>query len=183
MNIRDANILDAAIRVFTRYGLSRSTMNDIAREAGVARQTLYNAYPNKEEVLRAAARKSIQESIDEVRSAWETTPGLEAKLVQFTEIVPLKWWDMVQASPDIAELVDGLHNVARQELDEAAALWCGEFEDLLAEDAPNVANRAQIADYFYASAINAKLGVKDRGTLEMRLKILIASVMALISQA
>ena len=57
MTEKNSQILDAAQSVFARYGVSKTTMNDIAREAGIARQTLYNKYPGKSEVLRACVRQ------------------------------------------------------------------------------------------------------------------------------
>ncbi len=181
MNTRDANILDAAGRVFMQYGISRTTMNDIALEAGVARQTLYNAYPNKEEVLRAAARKSIDESLVEVAAAWEGLNDIEEKLRVFNEIVPLKWFDMVQTSPDIAELVDGLHRVAKEEMAAAAEVWGQRFSELFAAHNPDLKDPDDLGAYYYAAAINTKYSAENRGVMEMRLRMLIASVMALLS--
>ena len=44
---RQGDIVSAAIAVFFRYGLHRVTMEDIAREAGVSRQTVYARFGNK----------------------------------------------------------------------------------------------------------------------------------------
>jgi AcrR family transcriptional regulator len=43
--------LDAAMRCFERLGAERTTMVDIAREAGVTRQTLYNHFPGGKDTL------------------------------------------------------------------------------------------------------------------------------------
>lgn len=53
MTDRERTILDAAMRVFMRHGVRRASMTDIGKEAGVSRQTLYNAFRGKEDVLRA----------------------------------------------------------------------------------------------------------------------------------
>lgn len=51
-------ILEAAALLFSERGLNAS-MNELARRAGVSKQTLYNRYPSKAEVARAlAARRS-----------------------------------------------------------------------------------------------------------------------------
>jgi TetR/AcrR family fatty acid metabolism transcriptional regulator len=44
-------ILEAAIRVFARYGYHRSTVAKIAREAGVADGTIYLYFKNKDDIL------------------------------------------------------------------------------------------------------------------------------------
>ena len=43
--------LDAAMRCFERLGAERATMVDVAREAGVTRQTLYNHFPGGKDTL------------------------------------------------------------------------------------------------------------------------------------
>lgn len=54
----EAVILSAAIVCVKRWGIERVTLNDIAREAGVARSTLYNHYSNRDDVIRAALLQS-----------------------------------------------------------------------------------------------------------------------------
>ena len=47
-------ILDAAIRCVQQFGIDKTNMNDIAREAGVTRPTVYNHFGNRDEVVQAA---------------------------------------------------------------------------------------------------------------------------------
>ncbi|MBX7248775.1 MAG: TetR/AcrR family transcriptional regulator [Caulobacteraceae bacterium] len=55
---KDEAILEAASQLFGARGLSVS-MDEIARQAGVSKQTLYNRYASKVEIARAvAARRS-----------------------------------------------------------------------------------------------------------------------------
>lgn len=48
-----ARILDAATELFKKLPVSKITMEDIAREAGVVRSTVYKSFKNKEELLNA----------------------------------------------------------------------------------------------------------------------------------
>ncbi len=48
---RRAQILEAALSVFTRKGYSEATVPDVAREAGVAVGTIYNYYESKRDLL------------------------------------------------------------------------------------------------------------------------------------
>ena len=50
---RKDRILDSATEVFLDTGFSRSTMTAIAKKAGCSLETLYTAYPNKEEMFEA----------------------------------------------------------------------------------------------------------------------------------
>src|SRR5262245_32919973 len=54
-------IFKAAVGCFSRYGLRRTTMDDVATAAGVSRKTVYNYFTNKSsliaEVIFDEARK------------------------------------------------------------------------------------------------------------------------------
>jgi AcrR family transcriptional regulator len=68
---KEREILDAAARVFARYGFRKTTMGDIVREAGVARATVYKYFGSKEEVFTAALRREFGEIVAGVRDAVE----------------------------------------------------------------------------------------------------------------
>ena len=186
MNERDHRIIEAAQKVFTRYGVSKTTMNDIAREAGIARQTLYNAYPGKEEVLRATVEHVSDQTFQAVQKAWTDAATFSQKLDIFFELVPLKWYDIVKSSPDAADLLEGLHAVAKQELSRDAARWVDAFSELLSKHAPHLStvgqNQEHIAEFIHSTSINAKYNVGSRAVLESRLSILKKSVLALVGQ-
>jgi AcrR family transcriptional regulator len=60
-------ILDAVERLIGRYGYQKMTLDDIAREAGVGRRTIYLHFPSKEEV----ALCSIDRVVARVRGRLE----------------------------------------------------------------------------------------------------------------
>ena len=66
MTEREIHILECAFSVFSRYGVKRASMTDIAEEAGIARQTLYNAFSNKDEILRATIRLFTNRAISAI---------------------------------------------------------------------------------------------------------------------
>jgi len=53
-------ILSAATTVFLRDGYDGANVDDIAREAGVAKRTVYNVFENKEALFREAISMSIE---------------------------------------------------------------------------------------------------------------------------
>jgi len=48
---RERQILDAALRVFSKKGFAQATTAEIAQEAGVAEGTIYNYYKSKHDLL------------------------------------------------------------------------------------------------------------------------------------
>ena len=72
-------ILNAATVMFARYGYAKTTIGDIVTEAGVARQTVYNSFSSKEEILRAVVQRSGDQMHNAVINAWnKDTPRVNA---------------------------------------------------------------------------------------------------------
>jgi len=77
-----ARLLDAAFEEFSAYGLRRTSMENVAERAGLARSTLYRRFSNKRELARAVAlRRSRAVLVDLVRVV-EKLPTVEDRLVE-----------------------------------------------------------------------------------------------------
>ena len=70
-------ILEAALELFSEKGASVS-MEQIARRAGVSRQTLYNRFPSKAEIGRALAARRSDAISAPLRSGGDTETVLTA---------------------------------------------------------------------------------------------------------
>lgn len=70
-------LMAAAMRSVARYGLEKTSLNDIAREAGCVRQTVYNHFKNADAVILAALEEASKDFVARllVVIAKETTPG------------------------------------------------------------------------------------------------------------
>jgi TetR/AcrR family transcriptional regulator len=53
-------ILSASRTQISRHGIRRTSMEDLARAAGISRTTLYSRFPNKEAILRALMIRELQ---------------------------------------------------------------------------------------------------------------------------
>lgn len=58
----DARVVDAALACFSRWGVAKTTLDDIAREAGVSRATVYRLFPGGKDVVidAVAGRELVQ---------------------------------------------------------------------------------------------------------------------------
>src|SRR5581483_4919217 len=61
-------ILAAAFARFTHYGFRRTSMEDIADEAGVSRAALYLHFRNKEELFRSLSQALHEEALAGARA-------------------------------------------------------------------------------------------------------------------
>ncbi|MBI1758914.1 MAG: TetR/AcrR family transcriptional regulator [Actinobacteria bacterium] len=66
---RTGHILDAALTVFCQYGYGKTTMQDIARAAGMSRAALYLHFPSKEGLFREGSRRAHFRALDQVDAA------------------------------------------------------------------------------------------------------------------
>jgi AcrR family transcriptional regulator len=80
-----ARILDAVFSCAERYGLSRTTIADVAKEARLSRQTVYRYFPGRHALLAALVLREEEGIIAAVRQAIEPhrelRPAMEAAFV------------------------------------------------------------------------------------------------------
>jgi len=57
MSNRREEILDAFIRLIGRYGIDKTTMQELAKEAGISVGTIYNDFTSKEELIDAFCQR------------------------------------------------------------------------------------------------------------------------------
>jgi len=76
-------ILRAARRMFARYGLKKTSLDEIARTARVAKGTIYNYFGSKDQVYLGVLRREAEEIVRNVLSATEKVAAPEEKLVAF----------------------------------------------------------------------------------------------------
>ena len=70
-------ILEAAKEAFTRSGANTS-LDDIAKQAGVGPGTLYRHFPTRDELLEAVYRTEVEKLASAERKFAETLPPIEA---------------------------------------------------------------------------------------------------------
>ncbi|MDF2433983.1 MAG: hypothetical protein JWP44_3614 [Mucilaginibacter sp.] len=73
-------IIQAAQQLFQIHGLQKVTMDDVAREIGKRRSSLYYYYKSKEEILDAAIDVEMRRILAELTQAVDAAPGLEEKV-------------------------------------------------------------------------------------------------------
>lgn len=182
MSTRDEHIVEQAIAIISRYGYKKTTMGDLADAAGVSRQTLYNKFPNKEEVLRAAVRHSNDAGLSQLKAKWEIDETLAERLESFFQIGPLTWYDTLIATPDAADLMEGVNAHAADLMQEATRIWIAALAELFSPYEPVLSKQEttpqQFADFVYATSASAKYSATQREELVARLATLKVAVLA-----
>ncbi|MGO4450803.1 TetR/AcrR family transcriptional regulator [Phyllobacterium sp. TAF24] len=81
--VKRQQILDGANRVFSQMGFDAASMNDITREAGVSKGTIYVYFDNKEELFIELCNQYKNALFEGIYHALETNPNLREALIQF----------------------------------------------------------------------------------------------------
>ena len=79
---RAERVLDAATTLLLRWGYRKTTIDDVAREAGVSKGTIYLYWPDKNALFRAALLRAQQQAAVEVQQRIAADPegGLPHRL-------------------------------------------------------------------------------------------------------
>jgi TetR/AcrR family transcriptional regulator, regulator of autoinduction and epiphytic fitness len=132
---RRAVILDAALRVFGQYGFRRTSMDDIAREAGIGKGTIYLSFASKEEVFQALAQRLAQQMLAGAEAA-SRRPGTTADRLAAMHAA---WFgiyaDTIRRSPHAADLLDAKHQLSADLTADTARRYKRLVRDVLAEAA------------------------------------------------
>jgi len=154
---RDENvkkeILEAAKRAFQIWGLNKTTMEDIAREANKGKSTLYNYYDSKEEIFESLAMQELAQILRAAKDAVAGNSSAKEKLRGYITTVLVE----IKKTASIYSLIHGdlrgkkefLNRVTRQ-IDKyegmiildilEEGMKAGEFANL------NEANKAKAAE-------------------------------------
>lgn len=103
-SIRRDRIISAAKDVFLRYGHARTTMNDIAEEAGISRPALYLVFPQKDEIFAAIIERLIYDELKRYRAAVLKMEAVREKLHFCCQQWALGGYDLTQAHPDARDV-------------------------------------------------------------------------------
>lgn len=75
-----AKILAGADKLFRKYGLGKTTMEDIAKEAGKGKSTLYYYFCSKEEIFNVIVLSEKEKFFNEIQDAVAKAPTAREKL-------------------------------------------------------------------------------------------------------
>ena len=180
---RERKILEAAAQVFVRYGVKRTSMGDIAEEAGVARQTLYNVYNSKDDVFRAALNLFHQTMMAGLMDALEEADTLQERMDIVLEHTILAPYRQLQALPHGDEFEEGFNTVGKAAIEDGQTAIRHVVADILTPYTKALKSKNMepvgLADFLVRSAKAAKMTAKD----EAHLKALLGNMKALVSNA
>ncbi|MDO8290050.1 MAG: TetR/AcrR family transcriptional regulator [Parvibaculum sp.] len=99
-------ILDAALDLFRQHGYRRTSMEDIANAANVAKGTLYIYFKSKDELFEGLARRLSAQIAQDVKAALARKLPFEDKVLAVLDAKLGFVYRWVLSSPHASELTD-----------------------------------------------------------------------------
>lgn len=104
-------ILDAARALFARYGYKRTSIDDVAREAGIAKGTVYLYFASKEALYRALSEDLARQALDDAARAL-ADPNRASALTGALQAKYGRFFRLVRMSPHAGELLDSKNKLS-----------------------------------------------------------------------
>ena len=93
---RQTHVLEIALTVFVRHGFRKTSIEDIAKAAGISRQGIYLHFKNKDEIFSASIQKALDDGLQAAnRILDDDRLTLEEKLLKALD----EWFGAARRTP------------------------------------------------------------------------------------
>lgn len=104
-------ILDAADRLLARYGYQKMTIDDLAREVGIGKGTVYLHFRSKEEIVLFRVDRVVQRLVEQLRSIAESDAPPAEKIREMLRLRVMFRFESVQHyTESISEVLRALRS-------------------------------------------------------------------------
>jgi AcrR family transcriptional regulator len=163
------DVLAAAQRVFLRFGFRRSTMGDIAEEAGISRPALYPLFASKEAIFIAGLTRVFADELDEIRALVADAHKPADKLTAALEVWCVRNYELTTGSPGAKDLYESCYAVAPALTNKVDA----DFEKIVTTI---LGGKKDLARLITGSMVGLKLQAKNAKELRRSLQTLVTVV-------
>lgn len=127
------SILAAAERLFVRYGFKKTTIEDVASEAGVGKGTIYSYFRGKEELLLAYSDRCWEQILAEARRIAAKPGHVQVRISETMQAILLGMWDQIHRGPHGEEIFNALFPTLLERHQRCIEAGVGLLEGILAE--------------------------------------------------
>ena len=106
--IRTEEVIDAAIKRFSYFGIGKTTLTEVAEDLSLTKQALAYYFPDKHSLVKAVMDKLTGAYLAQLRTGMEAGADTETSLMQLVEVKAyyLKTYFMLVVQADQAELLN-----------------------------------------------------------------------------
>jgi len=151
-NDKRSRILDAAQSLFLRYGVKRTALDDVVREAGIAKGTLYLYFDSKDALFAAIAERLCAEMLRNAEEAIASSSSITPRIVGCLDTYIGSMHRLTAQSPHIAELTESKQALATAIFSAFNRKWRDLLRKVLRDGG---IERGDAVDMFWAAAVGA----------------------------
>ena len=169
-NARYKRVMRTAEELFKKVGFRAVTMELVAREANVAKATLYSYFKNKDDLYVAVCgrmAKILKGSVEQ--ALMKADRSIDERLVDAVVAKHRPVFTLVRASPHAAELLSFTHSMAGEIFANLDLEMLDMFRAALAEDPELGRNAEQLARALYFGS--APLASRSETTTQMETEV------------
>lgn len=171
MDERERKIACAGLAVIARYGVRKVKVDDVAREAGVSRQTIYNTFPNRQAILAAIVRRHWESKWEAIDAACVGVANLPDKLDILLQKMVIEPWETMQVMPHAEDLELELVSNLRDDVMPVQTDSVRYLENFFSPYEGALASRGLtahgLADFIHRSVFGLQLSTTTRDQVEM----------------
>lgn len=186
MSETKVKILEAALTAFSRHGLRRVSMGDVAETAGISRQTLYANYKNKAELFAAAMDAAFEQLLANLEAAWDKAENLSDIIDAYFEIGVCQPFEILREHPDLKDILSGATDqtadMAKRVEAEKAALVGNQITPYAAQLATIGSTPLAIGEYIVRTSSQLKYTSEDLDELKRYLATLKNAVLLMAGE-
>jgi AcrR family transcriptional regulator len=172
-----AALVEAATRLFTTYGLRRTSMEQLAESAQVAKATAYAYFANKDAVFVAVVA-SVIERLEAAATAAAQAAAGPAEAVRDSLVAKFSLeWTLVHASPHARELLAAGEGLAQELMAAGHARHARALAALLVKAGVRKAEAAELAETLDDAFEGLTAGSASMEQLERRGSLLLGKVL------
>ena len=168
MDDRKLNILEAALRSVTAYGVRRTSMDDIANEAGISRPAIYQHFRNKEDVIVSCIDLVNEKAFAEAKAASVSQTSVRGRLTSYLCEYMVFFYRLVIAGPHAKELLDVSTRFGSGKTEAAQQRLIYDLNEILGKD-----KNAETGYILAHCAKGLKYQAPDEATLVSRISFLV----------
>lgn len=158
-------------------------MSDIAAEAGVARQTLYNIYTNKDDILRGSIRMFGIDALAAIEAELPQQDTLHDRIALVLREMAEKPYAFLHTSLNAEDLIEGYNDAGRDEMEANYTAFQNVLADIFAAHEEALEAKGMSPDLLAETIRRSAATFKHQARDETHLRTLLGGLIALAEAA
>lgn len=162
---RRKQILEASLKCFLTFGFSKTSMDDIAKEAGVSRPLIYLKFRNKEDLFTGVFQFLMEGRTERAAAAAGGAGSRRARLMELCRILLIEPWSRIVGHPKTGEFYE-MCSVHLPQVTET-------YQRTFMKGARELLRDKDLGEVFFLATEGLHVDLPSTKVLEQRLQILV----------